>query len=78
MIIIVGTNRGLAWVPKAILSPSPSDMGAEKFPLVSMGGRAEGLSASGILLFSSSFFPPLFKFPEGVVVGFRNFAWAPN
>ena len=50
MIIIVGTNRGLAWVPKAILSPSPSDMCAEKFPLVSMGGRAEGLSASGILL----------------------------
>ena len=24
------------------------------------------------------FLPPLFKTTEGVVVGFRNFAWAPN
>ena len=59
---------------------------AGKFPLVSMGGRAEGLAcadpgartpigASGNF---SHFFIPLFKTPEGVVVGFQIFAWASN
>ena len=27
---------------------------------------------------SSFFFPPLFKTPEGVVIGFQIFAWAPK
>ena len=64
-----------------------ADTRAGKFPLVSMGGRAEGLAcadpgartpigASGILF--SFFFIPLFKTPEGVVVGFQFFAWAPK
>ena len=28
--------------------------------------------------YSASFLAPVFKIPEGVAVGFRNFAWAPN
>jgi hypothetical protein len=65
-----------------------ADTCAGKFPLVSMGGRAEGLAcadpeartpigASGnsfsFLLFIF-FLIPLFKTPEGVVVGFQVFA----
>jgi hypothetical protein len=58
-----------------------ADMCAGKFPLVLMGGRAEGLacadpgartpiSASGILgIFPFLFLPPLFKTTEGVVRG---------
>ena len=70
-----------------------ADTGAGKFPLVSMGGRAEGLAcadpgartpigASGI---SFSFLVLLLllvtavaKTTEGVFVGFQIFAWAPK
>ena len=31
-----------------------------------------------LLLLSSFFFPPLFKTPERVVVGFQILAWAPS
>jgi hypothetical protein len=69
-----------------------ADTGAGKFPLVSMGGRAEGLacadpgvrtpiSASGIFLpifLFFSFLAAVAKIPEGVVVGFQIFAWAPK
>ena len=67
-----------------------ADMSAEKFPLTSMGGRAEGLACadpgartpidvSGIsFLFFLLLGPPLFKTTEGVVVGFQIFAWAPK
>ena len=65
-----------------------ADPCAETFLLVLMGGRAEGLAcadpgartpigASGnflILLLGV----PIFKTPEGVVVGFQILAWAPN
>jgi hypothetical protein len=61
-----------------------ADTCAEKFPLVSMGGRAKGLTcadpgartpigASGnsfLFSFLLLFLIPLFKIPEGVVVGF--------
>ena len=61
-----------------------ADTVAGKFPLVSMGGRAEGLAcadlgartpigASGI---SFSFLAAVAKPTEGVVVGFQIFAWA--
>ena len=68
-----------------------ADTNAGNFLLTSIGGRAEGLACkdlvartligvsgnySGFSFFSLS--PPLFKTPEGFVVGFRNFAWAPN
>ena len=36
------------------------------------------LTILGIFPFSFLFLPPLFKTPEVVVVGFGNFAWAPN
>ena len=64
-----------------------ADPCAGKILLMSMGGRAEGLACADagartpigvgrILIF---FFPvPVTKIPEGVVVGFPNFAWAPN
>ena len=66
-----------------------ADMCARKFPLVSMGGRAEGLAcadpgartpigANGNFSFLLFFLIPLFKNPEGVVVGFQIFAWAPK
>jgi hypothetical protein len=65
-----------------------ADTCAGKFPLVSMGGRAEGLAcsdpgASTPIGASGNFNPlviliPLFKTPEGVVVGFQIFAWAPK
>ena len=70
-----------------------ADTLARKFPLVSMGGRAEGLAcadpgartpigASGInlffLLFLSCYLDTVVKTPEGVVVGFQFFAWAPK
>ena len=67
-----------------------ADMCGGKFPLVSMGGRAEGLAcadpgartpigASGNFSFLFFFLGvPLFKTPEGVVVGFHIFAWAPK
>ena len=70
-----------------------ADMSAEKFPLTSMGGRAEGLACADpgartpigvsgnflhILIFSLLFLPPLFKITEGVVVGSQIFAWAPK
>ena len=67
-----------------------ADTGAGKFPLVSMGGRAEGLAcadpgartpigASGnFSIINLLFLPPLFKTTEGVVVGFQIFAWAPK
>ena len=32
----------------------------------------------GIFPLGVFFLPPLFKTTEGVVVGFRNFAWVPN
>ena len=66
-----------------------ADTGAGKFPLVSMGGRAEGLAcadpgartpigASGIS-FSFLFFlvvTAVAKTTKGVVVGFQIFVWA--
>ena len=85
-----------------------ADTGAGKFPLVSMGGRAEDLAYTdpgartpGILHILvraalcrrcltavGHYFPSLFfsflvltavaKTPEGVVVGFQIFAWAPK
>ena len=39
------------------------------FPLVSMGGRAEGQACADLV----AFLIPMFKTPEGVVVGFRKF-----
>ena len=64
-------------------------MCAEKFPLVSMGGRVEGLTCAdpgartpiGASVSSSCYLvvvTTVIKTPEGVVVGFPNFAWAPN
>ena len=70
-----------------------ADTGAGKFPLVSMGGRAEGLACADgergppsalaeIFLFLFSFFlfssTAITVLPERVVVGFPNFAWAPK
>ena len=62
-----------------------ADMCAGKFPLMSMGGRADRQacadgergppSARAEIFF---FLPPLFKTTEGVVVGFQIFAWAPK
>ena len=67
-----------------------ADTFAGKFPLVSMGGRADRQACADgergppsaraeiayINLFS--LLPPLFKTTEGVVVGFQIFAWAPK
>ena len=67
-----------------------ADTGAGKFPLVSMGGRADRQacadgergppSALAELHILIHFFlaPPLFKTTAGVVVGFHIFAWAPK
>jgi hypothetical protein len=66
-----------------------ADRCAGQFPLVLMGGRAEGLAcadpgartpigASGIIPLFSSLLTAVVKIPEGVVVGFQIFAWAPN
>ena len=61
-----------------------ADTCAGKFPLISMGGRAEGLRRPGSedphrrerpFLFLLSL---VIKIPGGVVVGFRKFAWAPK
>jgi hypothetical protein len=62
-----------------------------KFPLVSMGGQAEGFACAdpGVrtpigasrnfsLLLLLLFLVPLFKTPEGVVIGFQIFALAPK
>ena len=63
-----------------------------KFPLTSMGGRAEGLACADpgartpigvsgnffLFLLLGFFLPPLLKTTEGVVVGFQIFAWAPK
>ena len=66
-----------------------ADTGAGKFPLVSMGGRADrqacadgerGPPSARAEIFSLFLLllPPLFKTTEGVVVGFQIFAWAPK
>jgi hypothetical protein len=51
-----------------------------KFPLVLVGGRAEGLACADpgarIPIFSS--LTMINKIPEGVEEGFRNFEWANN
>ena len=63
-----------------------ADLCAGKFPLMLMGGWAEGLACadpwartslgvSGNLIFFF-FHAPVTRIPEMVVVGFRNFAWA--
>jgi hypothetical protein len=65
-----------------------ADMCAGKYLLGLMGGRAEGpaysdlgarthIGASGNLIFFL-FSPAVTKIQEGVVLGFRNFAWAPK
>ena len=66
-----------------------ADTGAGKFPLVSMGGRADrqacadgerGPPSALAEIFSSFFFfsAAITVLPERVVVGFPNFAWAPK
>jgi hypothetical protein len=67
-----------------------TDLCAKKFPLVTMGGQAEGLACAdpgartpigtcGIFLFfSGCFLTAVVKIPEGVVVGIQIFAWCPR
>jgi hypothetical protein len=67
-----------------------ADTCTRKCPLMLMGGRADGLACldpglrtpiglSGIFhLLSFPFSPAVTKIPEGVVLGFRYFAWAPQ
>ena len=66
-----------------------ADTCAGKFPLVSMGGRADRQACADgergppsalaeFFSFFLFFLPPLFKTTEGVVIGFQIFAWAPK
>jgi hypothetical protein len=67
-----------------------ADTCTSKFPLMLMGGRADGqacldpgvrtpIELSGIIhLLSFLFSPAVTKIPGGFVIGFRNFAWAPR
>ena len=54
-----------------------ADTLAGKFPLVSMGGRAEGLACADPVA-RPVVGAPLTKIPEGVVVGIQNFPRDPN
>ena len=63
-----------------------ADTCSEKFPLMLMGGRAEGPACAdpgartpmGTTAFIHLFLLPLFKIPDGVVVEFQIFAWDPK
>jgi hypothetical protein len=79
------TSEGLGEMSEG----NSGDTCAGEFPLVSMGGRAEGLacadpgartpiSASGNFFLVLVILTAVVKIPEGVVVGFQIFAWAPN
>ena len=57
---------------KVCIGPS----GVRALPLAA--GRNEGGHYFRYIFFLLLLGVPLFKTPEGVVVGFRNFAWAPK
>ena len=65
----MGVDWLIGWVT---VGPS----GVRELPLAA--GINEGDHYLGIFPLGVLFLPPLFKTTEGVVVGFRNFAWAPN